>query len=62
MAQNTVGQYRQVSRYTKSEMAKIGAYLVSTVKGQSVADWDGNMWQFRDSKMRGGILRVIEAV
>lgn len=41
---------------------EIGAYLVSTVKGQSVADWDGNVWKFRDSKMRGGILRIIEAV
>jgi len=27
LRKNTIGQYRQVNRYTKSEMAKIGAYL-----------------------------------
>lgn len=39
---------------------EIGTYAVLTEKGWSIADWDGDLWKFRDSKMRGGILKVHE--
>jgi hypothetical protein len=37
---------------------EIGTYMVRTIRGEGLADWDGQSWRFHDKSIKSGILDV----